>query len=60
MSYKEIYEQAGLENAFLEHLEVQILKTSPLSANHGGGFVGSMYVPVCPKRLWIHHWLETA
>ena len=37
MSYKEIYEQAGLENAFLEHLEVQILKTSPLSANHGGG-----------------------
>ena len=36
----------------------QILKTFPLSDNYGGTFVGSMCVPVCPKKLWIGHcWL---
>ena len=34
----------------------QILKTFPLSDNYGGTFVGSMYVPVCPKKFWICHW----
>ena len=33
----------------------QILKTFPLSNNYGGTFVGSMYVPVCQKKLWIRH-----
>ena len=27
----------------------------PLSANHGGTFMGSMCVHVCPKKLGIHH-----
>ena len=35
----------------------QILKTFPLSNNYGGTFVGSMYVPVCPKKFWIRHCL---
>ena len=37
----------------------QILKTFPLSDNYGGTFVGSMYAPVCPKKLWIRHWMWT-
>ena len=37
--------------AFLEHLEAQMFKIFRLSANHGDTFVGSMYVPVCPKKL---------
>ena len=41
--------------AFLEYLEVQILKISPLCKNHGAAFVGSMYVLVCRKILWIRH-----
>ena len=41
---------------FLEHLEAQILKIFLLAANHGGVFIDSMYVPVCPKKLWICHW----
>ena len=40
---------------FLEHLEAQILKIFLLAANHGGVFIDSMYVPVCPKKLWICH-----
>ena len=36
--------------AFLGHLEAQILKTFPLSINHGGAFVGSMYALFCPKK----------
>ena len=50
MFYKEILKQIGPGSAFLEHLEVQILKNSPLDANYGGAFV---YVPVCPKKIWI-------
>ena len=33
----------------------QILKTFLLSDNNGGAFVGLIYVPVCPKKLWIRH-----
>ena len=51
MCYKEILEQTGARSAFLEHLEAQILKNFPPCANHGGAFVGSIYVPFCPKRL---------
>ena len=40
MFYKEIIEQTGPGNAFLEHLESQILKNFPLHANHAGAFVG--------------------
>ena len=32
-----------------------ILKVYPLDGNHGGAFVNSIYVPVCPKKLWIRH-----
>ena len=37
MFYKEIKESvlSGLRITFLEHLEAQILKIYPLSANHG-------------------------
>ena len=50
MLYKEILEQTVPGIAFLEHLEAQLLNFFPLSANHGGAIVGSMYVPVCPKK----------
>ena len=56
MFYTEIKEQTGPGSAFLEHLEAQILKIFLFSANHAGAFVGSIYVHVCPKKLWIHHW----
>ena len=39
----------------LEHLEAQIWKIFSLSDNHGGAFVGLMYVPICPKKLWMRH-----
>ena len=42
---------SGIE--FLEHLEAQISKNFLLRGNHGGTFVGSMYVPVCPKKVDI-------
>ena len=42
-------------SAFLDYLEAQILKNLLLGANHGGTFVGSMYVPVCPPKIWICH-----
>ena len=32
-----------------------ILKLYPLGGNHGVAFVNSIYVPVCPKELWIRH-----
>ena len=32
-----------------------VLKIFLLCANHDGAFAGSMYVPVCPEKLWIHH-----
>ena len=56
MFYKEIQEQARPGSAFLEHLEAQGLK---ISANRGGGKgEGELKdVPVCPKKLWIRHWL---
>ena len=50
MFYKEIIEQTGPGSAFLEQLEAQILKNLLLRGNHGGAFVGSMYVPVCPQK----------
>ena len=31
------------------------MKIFSLPANYSGVFVGSMYVPVCPKELWIRH-----
>ena len=37
------------------HLEAQILKIQLLGPNHGGTFVGSMYLLVSPKNLWICH-----
>ena len=43
MFYKEILEQTGSGSAFLEHMEAQILKNLPLSANHGATFVGSNF-----------------
>ena len=50
MFYKEIKEQTGSGSTFLEHLEAQILKVFPRDANHCGGFMGSFYVPICPKN----------
>ena len=47
-------ERAG--SAFLEHLEAQIWKVFLLSANLGGSFVSSIYVSLCPKKLWIRQW----
>ena len=32
---------------------------SLLGANHGGTIMGSMCVPVCPKKLWICHCLSS-
>ena len=32
-----------------------ILKMHLLGWNHGGAFVDLIYVPVCPKKLWIRH-----
>ena len=29
------------------------LQNFPFSANHDGVFVGSIYVLLCPKKLWI-------
>ena len=52
MFYKEVLEQRGPVNAFLEDLEAQIF---PLGTNHGGALVGSIYVPVCPKKFLIQH-----
>ena len=51
MFCKEIQEQTGPESAFLEHLEAQTLKIVTLSANCGGAFVGSMYIPALPKKI---------
>ena len=51
MFYKEILEQAGPEIAFLSGGTNFLAQHKP-----GGTLVGSMYVPVCPKKLWIHHW----
>ena len=31
------------------------MKTFSLSANHGGVFMGSMYVPICPQNRWLRH-----
>ena len=56
MSYKEIVEQTGIGSTFLKHLEIQILKNFLLGANHDATFVGSMNVPICPKKLVISHW----
>ena len=50
MFYKEIIEQRGPGSAFLEQLEAQISKNLLRRVNHGGTFVGSMYVPVCPQK----------
>ena len=50
MFYKEIWEQTEPGRAFLEYLEAQIFKISPLSANNGGTFVGLMCIPVCPQK----------
>ena len=47
--------QAGPGSAFLEHLEAQIWKIYLVDANHGGTFVGLMYLLVCPRKLWICH-----
>ena len=55
--YQEIFEQSKPGTAFWEYLEAQILKIYSVIANHGGTFMGSMCVLVCPKRPWIHHWL---
>ena len=43
-------------SAFLDHLEAKILKIHLLGATRGGVFVDSIYVPVCPKKLYIRHW----
>ena len=32
-----------------------ILKIYLLGGNHGGAFVDSIYVPVCPKKFGIRH-----
>ena len=29
------------------------------SAPTSGAFTGSMYVPVCPKNLWVHNWTSS-
>ena len=50
MFYKEIYEQIEPGSLFLDYLVAQISKISPLSANHGGAFMGSLCVMVCPKK----------
>ena len=55
MFYKEILEQTGPGSAFLEHREAHILKNFLLGTNHGSTFMGSLYVPVCPKKLWLRH-----
>ena len=38
-------------SAFLEDHEAQVLKNFLLSGNHGGVFVGSMYILVFPKNI---------
>lgn len=47
---QQISKEAGPGSTFLEHLEAQILKIYLLGANHGGTFLGSKYIPVCPKN----------
>ena len=59
---------SNLKNVLQRHLRIgragdchlripegTILKMFQLSANHGGAIVHSMYLPVCPIRLWIRH-----
>ena len=46
-------------SAFLEYLEAQILKIYSFGANHGNAIVGSMFAPVCPKKLWIRRCYRT-
>ena len=38
MFYKEIWEHTEPKSLFLEYLEAQILKISPLAVNHGDVF----------------------
>ena len=59
---------SNLENVFQRNLRADrtrecvstaiggtILKIHLLDGNHGGAFVDSIYVPVCPKKFGICH-----
>ena len=48
IAYKRILEHTLPASAFLKHLEAQILKNLLFDVNHGGVFMGSMYVPLYP------------
>ena len=45
----------GADRSWEHDIRDAILKLYPLGGNHGGAFVNSIYVPVCPKELWIRH-----
>ena len=43
MFYKEIQERKEPRSVFLEHLEAEILKISPLNVNLGGYVIDNVY-----------------
>ena len=56
---------SNLENVLQRNLRTDSARECIFRASRGANFlahhksdctlVGSMYVPVCPKKLWIHH-----
>ena len=54
--HEEVFHYVHLEKVLQKNLgtdrarEECIFKILPLDANHGGAFLGSMYVPVCPQK----------
>ena len=56
MFYKENEIQTYSGSALLLYLAAQILKIYLLGANHCGTLVGSLWVPACPRKLWIRHY----
>ena len=55
MFYSEIKDpgMGGSRECIFRALRGTILKIHPLGANHGGTFVVSVYVSVCPLNSWF-------